>query len=224
MPYNFCTTKQENKTKNFKCDREQNKTKKSKQFFVNANANGSAIIIHGFNGHSMHGNSYHGRGTKLTSKQRPATPLHHYLIQTADYHQFENIELRTITRQQVYNIWLARTRNEWETDSANAFRSAQLLVGEQPGYRLAEGLRQPGISLAFITPSFSDFVKYNRATNDRSIYRLTFGYELYSILRPCIAASTRTFYEIQVASRKRQEGSQVDREVCIQHAGSECGS
>ncbi|KAK9427658.1 hypothetical protein V1505DRAFT_402425 [Lipomyces doorenjongii] len=69
--------------------------------------------------------------------------------------QFEKTELHTITRQQVYNIWISITRKEWERDAASDFRSAQLLVVEQDGYRLIEGLQEPGVSLAFIAPCFS---------------------------------------------------------------------
>ncbi|KAK9310966.1 hypothetical protein V1524DRAFT_443936 [Lipomyces starkeyi] len=70
----------------------------------------------------------------------------------ADDHQFEKTELHTITRQQVYNVWLSFTRKEWERDAANYFRSAQPFMGEQDGYRLIEALQEPGVSLAFITP------------------------------------------------------------------------
>ncbi|KAK9259659.1 hypothetical protein V1519DRAFT_469134 [Lipomyces tetrasporus] len=109
------------------------------------------------------------------------------LIRLADSPQFKNTELHKITRQQVYNIWLSLTRKEWERDAADDFRSAQLLLEGQDGYRLIEGLQEPGVSLGFITPCFSDSLKYDRAKITEVSIDSTFGpnkhgYELYCVL------------------------------------------
>ncbi|KAK9427234.1 hypothetical protein V1505DRAFT_402664 [Lipomyces doorenjongii] len=90
-------------------------------------------------------------------------------------------------QQQVYNIWLSLTRKEWERDAADDFRSAQLLLEGQDGYRLIEGLQEPGVSLGFITLCFSDSLKYDRAKMTEVFIDSTFGtnkhgYELYCVL------------------------------------------
>ncbi|KAK9426998.1 hypothetical protein V1505DRAFT_98649 [Lipomyces doorenjongii] len=117
----------------------------------------------------------------------PPRLIYQNLIQMADSPQFKNTELHTITRQQVYNIWLSLTRKEWERDVADDFRSAQLLLEGQDGYRLIEGLQEPGVSLGFITPCFSDSLKYDRAKMTEVFIDSTFGtnkhgYELYCVL------------------------------------------
>ncbi|KAK9241628.1 hypothetical protein V1506DRAFT_556456 [Lipomyces tetrasporus] len=99
----------------------------------------------------------------------PPRLIYQNLIRLADSPQFKNTELHTITRQQVYNIWLSLTRKEWERDAADDFRSAQLL------------------SLGFITPCFSDSLKYDRAKITEVFIDSTFGtnkqgYELYCVL------------------------------------------
>ncbi|KAK9371934.1 uncharacterized protein V1513DRAFT_285872, partial [Lipomyces chichibuensis] len=93
----------------------------------------------------------------------------------------------SIARQQVYNVWLSCTRKDWERDAANDFRSAQLLLKEQDGYRLIEGLQGPDVLLAFITPCFIDCVKYSRTKVTEVFVDSTFGtnkhgYELYCVL------------------------------------------
>ncbi|KAK9253513.1 hypothetical protein V1507DRAFT_497810 [Lipomyces tetrasporus] len=95
-------------------------------------------------------------------------------MQMADDPQFEKTELHTITRQQIYNVWISITRKE----------SAQLLMGEQDGYRLIEGLQEIGGLLGFTTPCFSDSAKYNREKMTEVFIDSTFGtnkhgYELY---------------------------------------------
>ncbi|KAK9311490.1 hypothetical protein V1524DRAFT_418959 [Lipomyces starkeyi] len=95
-------------------------------------------------------------------KYLPPRQIYWNLIQLADDPRFDKTELHTITRQQAYNVWLSLTKNQWERDNADDFRSAQLLVAEQDGYRLIEELPGPGVSLAFITPCFSNYEKYNR--------------------------------------------------------------
>ncbi|KAK9349764.1 hypothetical protein V1523DRAFT_356486 [Lipomyces doorenjongii] len=117
----------------------------------------------------------------------PPRLIYQNLIQMADSPQFKNTELHTITRQQVYNLWLSLTRKEWERDAADDFRSAQLLLEGQDGYRLIEGLQGPGVSLGFITPCFSDGLKYDRAKMTEVFIDSTFGtnkhgYELYCVL------------------------------------------
>ncbi|KAK9491226.1 hypothetical protein V1508DRAFT_405722 [Lipomyces doorenjongii] len=89
------------------------------------------------------------------------------------YDRREKTDLHTITRQQVYNFWLSITKSEWERDAANDFRSAQLVVREQGGFQLIEGLQEPG--------------KYSRAKMTEVFVDSTFGtnkhgYELYCVL------------------------------------------
>ncbi|KAK9487534.1 hypothetical protein V1527DRAFT_495035 [Lipomyces starkeyi] len=131
-------------------------------------ANESATIIYEHNGHTE-------------------APTFHMTAEVKNYIKFEKTELHTITRQQVYNVWVSITRREWERDAANDFRSSQLLIGEQDGYRLIEGLQEPGVSLAFTTPCFTDSAKYNREKMTEVFIDSTFGtnkhgYELYCVL------------------------------------------
>ncbi|KAJ8098596.1 hypothetical protein POJ06DRAFT_282574 [Lipomyces tetrasporus] len=121
-------------------------------------ANESAIIIYEHNGHI----------------EMPELHMTAELMQMADDPQFEKTELHTITRQQIYNVWISITRKE----------SAQLLMGEQDGYRLIEGLQEIGGLLGFTTPCFSDSAKYNREKMTEVFIDSTFGtnkhgYELY---------------------------------------------
>ncbi|KAK9326485.1 hypothetical protein V1520DRAFT_265839, partial [Lipomyces starkeyi] len=67
------------------------------------------------------------------------------------------------------------------------FKSAQLLVAEQDGYELLQGLQEPGISLAFVTPCFTDSQKFDRAKMTEVFIDATFGtnkhgFELYCVL------------------------------------------
>ncbi|KAK9487706.1 hypothetical protein V1527DRAFT_517865 [Lipomyces starkeyi] len=117
----------------------------------------------------------------------PPRLIYQNLIQMADSPRLNNTELHSITRQQVYNIWLSFTRKDWERDAANDFRSAQLLLEGQEGYPLIEGLQEPEVSLAFITPCFSDSRKLDRAKMTEVFIDSTFGtnkhgYELYCVL------------------------------------------
>ncbi|KAK9485475.1 hypothetical protein V1527DRAFT_519594 [Lipomyces starkeyi] len=97
-------------------------------------------------------------------------------------------KLHSITRQQVYNIWLSFSRQEWERDAANGFRSAQLLLeGQEEGYRLIEGLQEPEVSFAFIIPCFSDSRKLDHAKMTEVFIHSTFGtskhgFELFCVL------------------------------------------
>ncbi|KAK9311218.1 hypothetical protein V1524DRAFT_411936, partial [Lipomyces starkeyi] len=74
----------------------------------------------------------------------PPRQIYQNLIQLADSPQFAKTDLHTITRQQVYNVWLSLTKREWERDRTDDFRSAQLPVGEHSGFQLIEGLQEPG--------------------------------------------------------------------------------
>ncbi|KAK9319346.1 hypothetical protein V1517DRAFT_376569 [Lipomyces orientalis] len=67
-----------------------------------------------------------------------------------------------------------------------ACMSAQLLIAERDGYHLIEGLQEPGVSLAFTTPGFSN-EKYSRGKMTEIFIDSTFstikhGYELYCVL------------------------------------------
>jgi hypothetical protein len=133
-----------------------------------------------------------------------------------DDSQFEKTELHTITRQQVYNVWLSFTRKEWERDAANDFRSAQHLMGEQDGYRLIEGLKEPGVSLAFITPCFSDCVKYSRPKMTDVFVDSTFGtnkhgYELYCVLTEYDLVSLPLSYLLLDTRGVQEEGKRGTR-------------
>ncbi|KAK9352086.1 hypothetical protein V1523DRAFT_441396 [Lipomyces doorenjongii] len=94
-------------------------------------------------------------------------------IQMADGPQFEKTELHTITTQQ-----------EWERDAASDFK--------KDGYRLIEGLQDPSVSLAFITPCFSNSAKYNRAKmtevsiDSRLLSCVLTEYDLVSLPLSCL--------------------------------------
>ncbi|KAK9427148.1 hypothetical protein V1505DRAFT_318060, partial [Lipomyces doorenjongii] len=112
--------------------------------------------------------------------------IYQNLVRLADTPQFAKTDLETITRQQVYNVWLSLAKSEWERD-ADDFRSAQLLVGEHSGFQLIDGLQEPGVSLAFTTPCFTDSVRYNRSKMTEIFIDATFGtnkhgYELYCVI------------------------------------------
>ncbi|KAK9429338.1 hypothetical protein V1505DRAFT_422655 [Lipomyces doorenjongii] len=110
----------------------------------------------------------------------PPRQIYQNLIQLADSPQFAKTDLHTITRQQL-------AKREWERDRTDDFKSAQLLVGEHIGFQLIEGLQEPGVSLAFTTPCFTDRANYNRAKMTEIFIDSTFGtnrhgYELYCVL------------------------------------------
>ncbi|KAK9235978.1 hypothetical protein V1525DRAFT_458055 [Lipomyces kononenkoae] len=96
--------------------------------------------------------------------QKRLTPRQIYqnLVQMANESEFEKTDLHTITRQ-------------------------QLLVAEHDGFELIEGLQEPGVSLAFTTPCFSNQDKYDRAKMTEVFVDSTFGTnkhgcELYCVL------------------------------------------
>ncbi|KAK9311628.1 hypothetical protein V1524DRAFT_418849 [Lipomyces starkeyi] len=120
-------------------------------------------------------------------KNLPPRQIYQNLIQMTSISEFEKTEAHILTRQQVYNFWISLTRGEWQRDAADDFKSAQLLVAEQDGYELVEDLQEPGVSLAFLTPCFTDRRKFNRAKMTEIFIDSTFGtnkhgFELYCVL------------------------------------------
>ncbi|KAK9236649.1 hypothetical protein V1525DRAFT_389295 [Lipomyces kononenkoae] len=114
----------------------------------------------------------------------------------ADSPQFKNTELHTITRQQVYNIWLSIT------------------IGD--GYRLIEGLQEPGVPLGFITPYFSDSLKYDRAKMTEIFIDSTFGtnkhgYKLYCVLTEYDLVSLPLSYLLLYTRSVREVGKRGTR-------------
>ncbi|KAK9345202.1 hypothetical protein V1522DRAFT_436689 [Lipomyces starkeyi] len=143
--------------------------------------------------------------------------------------EFEQTDLHTITRQQVYNFWLSITKSEWERDTANDFRSAQILVAEQGGFELIEGLQEPGVSLAFVTPFFTNPEKYKRAKMTEVFVDSTFGtnkhgYELYCVLTeydlvPNTVHTPKDFAEVTAASIAfRTDNSRYNHHHCLWHS------
>ncbi|KAK9236667.1 hypothetical protein V1525DRAFT_451099 [Lipomyces kononenkoae] len=166
-----------------------------------------AIIIYEHNGHTE-SPKFHVTAEicKYIKEQRHLPPRQIYwnLIQLADEARFEKTELHTITG----------TKNQWERDSANDFRSAQLLIAERDGYHLIEGLQEPGVSLAFTTPSFSH-KKYSRGKMTEIFIDSTFstnkhGYELYCVLVEYDLVSFR----YPQRQGRRQERHSLDTLVC----------
>ncbi|KAK9311507.1 hypothetical protein V1524DRAFT_418945 [Lipomyces starkeyi] len=152
--------------------------------------NGSAVIAYDHRGHTetpkFHMTDEVRRYIQAQKLLSPRQIYQNLNRMTGDT-QFEKTDLHTITRQQVYNVWLSFTRKDWERDPKNDFLSAQLLIGEQDGYQLVEELQEPGVSLAFVTPCFSDTVNYDRAKMSEIFVDSTFstnrhGYELYCVL------------------------------------------
>ncbi|KAK9243959.1 hypothetical protein V1506DRAFT_555031 [Lipomyces tetrasporus] len=104
---------------------------------------------------------------------------------------------------------------EWERDAANDFRSAQLLVAEQGGSQLIEGLQEPGVSLAFLTPCFTNQEKYNRAKMTEVFANSTFGtrkhgYELCCVLTEYDLVSLPLSY-LLLDTRSLHEGKRGHR-------------
>ncbi|KAK9376805.1 uncharacterized protein V1513DRAFT_456766 [Lipomyces chichibuensis] len=127
-------------------------------YIILSKDNGSAVRVYDHRGHLE-------------------TPKFHVtdenLIRLAGDSQFERTDLHTITRQQVYNVWLSFTRIQWKRDQTNDFLSAQLLIGEQDGYQLVEELQKP--------------VNYDRGKMSEIFVDSAFntnkhGYELYCVL------------------------------------------
>ncbi|ODQ73910.1 hypothetical protein LIPSTDRAFT_275510 [Lipomyces starkeyi NRRL Y-11557] len=155
--------------------------------------------------------------------------IYQNLIQLADTPQFAKTDLHTITRQQVYNVWLSLAKREWKRDGTDDFRSVQLLVGEHSGFQLIPGLQEPGVSLAFATPCFPDMVKYDRAKMTEIFIDSTFGtnrhgYELYCVIRPRLNPSILPSIGYAWCPRSGQEGITVNDVVdCVERCRSKAG-
>ncbi|KAK9376998.1 uncharacterized protein V1513DRAFT_163138 [Lipomyces chichibuensis] len=100
-------------------------------------------------------------------------------------------------------------------------RTTQLLLEEQDGYRLIEGLQEPGVSLPFISPCFSDCVKYSRAKMTEVFVDSTFGtnkhgYELYCVLTENDLVSLPLSYlllDTRGVHEEGKRGARLTREV-----------
>ncbi|KAK9375329.1 uncharacterized protein V1513DRAFT_458216 [Lipomyces chichibuensis] len=112
-------------------------------------ANASATVIYEHIGHTesrMFRMTDEVRNYMKSHKYRPPRQIYRNLIQMTNV-SFEKPEAHIITGSK----------------DVDDFKSAQLLVAEQDGYELLYGLQEPGISLAFLTPCFTDSQKFNRA-------------------------------------------------------------
>ncbi|KAK9357208.1 hypothetical protein V1504DRAFT_472255 [Lipomyces starkeyi] len=181
--------------------------------------NGSAVIVYDHRGHTETPKFHvtdEVRSYIDAQKLFPPRQIYQNLIRMAGDSQFEETDLHTITRQQVYNVWLSFTRIQWERDPRNDFFSAQLLIGEQDGYQLVEGLQEPGVSLAFVTPCFSDTVNYDRAKMSEIFVDFTFstnkhGYKLYCVLTEYDLVSLPLSYLLLDTRGIREEGKRGSR-------------
>ncbi|KAJ8096469.1 hypothetical protein POJ06DRAFT_203943 [Lipomyces tetrasporus] len=153
-------------------------------------ANASATVIYEHIGHTE-SRKFHMtdevREYITSHKYLPPRQIYQNLMQMTSISEFEKIEAHILTKQQVYNFWISLTRGEWQRDAADDFKSAQLLVSELDGYELVEDLQEPGISLAFVTPCFTDHRKFNRTKMTEIFIDSTFGtnkhgFELYCVL------------------------------------------
>ncbi|KAK9238969.1 hypothetical protein V1525DRAFT_439025 [Lipomyces kononenkoae] len=106
--------------------------------------NGSVVIVYDHRGHTETPKFHvtdEVRSYIDTHKFLSPRQIYQNLTRMAAGSQFEETDLHTITRQQVYNVWLSFTRMQWERDPKNDFLSAQLLIGERDGYQLVDGLK-----------------------------------------------------------------------------------
>ncbi|KAK9427264.1 hypothetical protein V1505DRAFT_404789 [Lipomyces doorenjongii] len=86
----------------------------------------SAIIIYEHNGHTESPKFHVTEEIHNYIKEQknlPPRQIYWNLIQLADDPRFKKTELHTITRQQVYNVWLSHTKTQWERDNADDFRA-----------------------------------------------------------------------------------------------------
>ncbi|KAK9334221.1 hypothetical protein V1521DRAFT_451010, partial [Lipomyces starkeyi] len=181
--------------------------------------NGSAVIVYEHRGHTETPKFHvtdEVRSYIDTHKLLSPRQIYQNLIRMAYDSQFEETDLHTITRQQVYNVWLSFTRMQWERDPTNDFLSAQLLIGERDGYQLVDGLQEQGVSLAFVTPCFSDAVNYDRAKMSEIFVDSTFntnkhGYELYCVLTEYDLVSLPLSYLLLDTRGIREEGKRGSR-------------
>ncbi|KAK9357329.1 hypothetical protein V1504DRAFT_442879 [Lipomyces starkeyi] len=160
--------------------------------------NGSAVIVYDHRGHTETPKFHvtdEVRSYIDAQKLFPPRQIYQNLIRMAGDSQFEETDLHTITRQQ--------SLQRWERDPRNDFLSAQLLIGEQDGYQLVEGLQEPGVSLA-------DTVNYDRAKMSE-IFRSSnntnkHGYELYCVLTEYDLVSLPLSYLLLDTRGIREEG------------------
>ncbi|KAK9234005.1 hypothetical protein V1525DRAFT_440141 [Lipomyces kononenkoae] len=135
-------------------------------------ANASATVMYEHIGHTE------SRKFHITDEVRNYIRIYRNMI------QMTNPEAHVITRKQVYNFWISLTQGEWHRD-VDDFKYAQLLVAEQ--YEILGGLQEPGISLAYVTPCFTDSQKFDRSRMTEVFIDATFGtnrygFELYCVL------------------------------------------
>ncbi|KAK9310910.1 hypothetical protein V1524DRAFT_342537, partial [Lipomyces starkeyi] len=81
---------------------------------------------------------------------------------------------------------------------------------------LVEGLQEPGVSLAFVTPCFSDIVNYDRAKMSEIFVDSTFstnkhGYEVYCVLTEYDLVSLPLSYLLLDIRGIREEGKRGSR-------------
>jgi hypothetical protein len=105
-------------------------------------------------------------------KNLPRRQIYQNLIQMTSISEFEKTEEHILTRQQLYNFWISLTRAEWQRDSADDFKSAQLLVAEQDGYELVEDLQEPGVSFGLSYALFHGSSEVQPCQDDGNLHRL----------------------------------------------------
>ncbi|KAK9493033.1 hypothetical protein V1508DRAFT_455731 [Lipomyces doorenjongii] len=140
-------------------------------------ANESATIIYEHVGHTesqMFHMTQDMQDYIRAHKRLSPRQIYQNLIQMTNK-DFEHSEVQIITH---------KAGGEWQRDAADDFRSAQLLVAEQDGYELIQGLQEPGISLAIVTSCFRDRQKFDlrQHQNDGTHSTNKHGFDLYCVL------------------------------------------
>ncbi|KAK9366556.1 hypothetical protein V1509DRAFT_568514 [Lipomyces kononenkoae] len=92
----------------------------------------------------------------------------------------------------------------------------QNLLAEQDGYRLVDGLQEPGVSLAFLTPCFTNRSTYSLAKMTEVFIDSTFGknkhvYEIYCILTEYDLVSLPLSYLLRDTRGVQEEGKKEFR-------------
>ncbi|KAK9357267.1 hypothetical protein V1504DRAFT_442908 [Lipomyces starkeyi] len=114
-------------------------------------------------------------------------------METHKFHMTEEVrnyiksEKRLAPRQIYHNLIPMANEGKFEKTDLHTIARQQLLLAEQGGFQLIEGLQEPGVSLAFVTPCFTNQEKYNGAKMTEVFVDSTFGtnkhgYELYCVL------------------------------------------
>ncbi|KAK9483369.1 hypothetical protein V1527DRAFT_473248 [Lipomyces starkeyi] len=122
-------------------------------------ANASATVIYEHVGHTE-SRKFHMtdevQNYIKSHKYLPPRQIYRNMIQMTNVSDFEKPEAHIITRKQVYNFcWLSLTHGEWH-------RTCDLSKWlKKNGYERLQCLQEPGISLAFLTPSFTDSQKFS---------------------------------------------------------------